>query len=115
MWFFSGIVMMYWGYPEVDAADRLARAPLLDSSRIRVSPGDALARLDAGGAPGQAVVETLAGRPVYRFRFGREPAIVYADTSEPLTLSKSYRKNFCRSTSPRWKYTSPALANWWTA
>jgi len=89
MWFFSGIVMMYWGYPEVDAAGRLARAAPLDASRIRVSPGDALAGVGVSGAPRQASIEMLAGRPVYRFRFGRAQAIVYADTGEPLVLPAS--------------------------
>ena len=33
-WFASGIVMMYWQYPEVTPDDRLSRAPALDASRI---------------------------------------------------------------------------------
>jgi hypothetical protein len=89
MWFFSGIVMMYWGYPEVDAADRLARAALLDALRIRVSPGDALVNAGFSSPPRQATIETLAGQPVYRFRLGREQAVVYADTGEPLALPVS--------------------------
>src|SRR6267378_794406 len=45
LWFTSGIVMMYWSFPEVEVADRLRRAPALDASHIQVSPQDAYARL----------------------------------------------------------------------
>ena len=34
-WFASGIVLMYWDYPAVSEADRLSRAPVLDSTGIR--------------------------------------------------------------------------------
>jgi hypothetical protein len=63
MWFLSGIVMMYWSYPEVGAPDRLERAPVLDASRIRVSPAEALASLHSARTPNQGTLETLAGRP----------------------------------------------------
>src|ERR1700693_4980560 len=38
MWFSSGMVLMYWDYPSVSAADRLDRAPALDPLEIRLSP-----------------------------------------------------------------------------
>ena len=82
-WFASGIVMMYWQYPEVSAADRVRRAPALDASRIRLSPQQAYARLGAEGAPAAAQLLTYDGRPAYRFRFGLDDlAIVYADDGQ---------------------------------
>ena len=33
IWFLSGIVMMYWSYPEISAGDRLQRAPRLDPAQ----------------------------------------------------------------------------------
>ena len=43
MWFASGIVLMYWDYPLVHAEERLARAAILDASRIQLSPEQAFA------------------------------------------------------------------------
>src|SRR6516164_5711196 len=66
-WFASGIVMMYWQYPQVSAADRLSRAPALDGLRIHLSPQDAYAQLKLGGSPADAQLLTFDGRPAYRF------------------------------------------------
>jgi PepSY-associated transmembrane protein len=82
-WFASGIVMMYWQYPQVSAADRVRRAPALDGTRIRISPRQAYARLGADGTPAAAQLITYDGRPAYRFRFGLDDlAIVYADDGQ---------------------------------
>ena len=83
MWFASGIVMMYWQYPQVSAADRLSRAPALDASRIRVLPQQAYARFETDSPPLGAQLVTFDGRPAYRFRIGLgDVSIVYADTGE---------------------------------
>jgi len=37
-WFVSGIFIMYWSFPRVDDADRLARTQPLDAARVRVTP-----------------------------------------------------------------------------
>ena len=82
-WFASGIVMMYWQYPQVSAADRVSRAPALDASRIRLSPQQAYARLGSEGVPAGAQLIMYDGRPAYRFRFGLDDlAIVYADDGQ---------------------------------
>jgi len=78
-WFLSGIFMMYGDYPTVRAADRLARAPLLDASRIRVEPEAAYQRLAFDQPPDQVRLNMYDGRPAYRFRVGREEALVFAD------------------------------------
>lgn len=77
--------MMYWGFPTVTPADRLARSPALDRAAIRVSPAEAAAaaRVDR---PTEVRINTFDGRPVYRFRAGRAgDVVVYADTGERLT------------------------------
>ncbi len=84
LWFLSGIVMMYWTYPEVTTGDRLARAPRLDPASITVSPEDAYAALGREEPPGQVRLTSFDGRPVYRFGGGgrgggRGAATVYAD------------------------------------
>src|SRR5262245_9324030 len=82
-WFASGIVMMYWGFPAVTAADRLERSPALDAATIRLSPADAAAVTNVD-RPTQIRVNTFDSRPVYRIRAGAAEAVVYADTGEPL-------------------------------
>ena len=84
VWFISGIVMMYWGYPGVSAAERLARAAPLDASRIQISPEEAYARLELDGSPDRVRINLLDGRPVYRFHYGLDQLVAYADTGEPI-------------------------------
>jgi len=79
-WFVTGMFMMYWDYPEVREADRLERAQALDGSRVRLTPHEALARLDAGQVPRSVQLLMFDGRPVYRFEFGYgDQRLVHAD------------------------------------
>jgi hypothetical protein len=87
MWFASGIVMMYWDFPSVRAEDRLERSPALDASKIRLSPGEALATVHLEQA--QIRLNSFDGRPAYRLRNGREESIVYADTGEPPRVDRA--------------------------
>ena len=70
LWFASGIVMMYWTFPEVTAADRLERAPALDPSRIALSAEQAWATLGREQPPPGVRLTTFDGRPLYRFGGG---------------------------------------------
>ena len=81
-WFLSGIFMMYGDYPSVGAADRLARAPLLDASKILVEPEAAYQRLAFDQPPDQVHLNMYDGRPAYRFRLGREESLVFADDGQ---------------------------------
>jgi uncharacterized iron-regulated membrane protein len=84
LWFPSGFVMMYWDYPSVKPADRLAHLAALDPATIRFSPAEAAAKAEIE-APAAVRLTTFAGRPIYRFsgRPGSEvSAVVYADTGE---------------------------------
>src|SRR5579863_9988408 len=81
MWFLTGMVMMYWSYPEVSTVDRLARSAELDPSQIRITPSQAASNagdLVAGD------LESFIHRPVYRFRGGGSQTLVYADTGDPV-------------------------------
>ncbi len=84
VWFLSGIVLMYWGYPQVDARDRLARAMPLDPQSIHVSPVEAYAAVGVGLTPDRVRIAVLDGRPVYRISLGRSESIVYADDARML-------------------------------
>jgi hypothetical protein len=82
LWFPSAIGMMYWDFPSVTAADRLARSPAIDPARVKLSPAEAFATLGRPGSPAQARLVMYDGRAAYRFRSGREEALIYADTGE---------------------------------
>jgi len=83
LWFMSGIGMMYWDFPSVTAADRLERSPRLRASAVAIDPAQAFAAL-GGSKPASAIrLDSFDGRPVYRFRIGRDDSLVYADTGEP--------------------------------
>jgi hypothetical protein len=86
LWFVSGIVMMYWSFPEVTSEDRLQRAPALNAAAIQLDAAEALAAAGAEAPPSPPHLTTFDGRPVYRIaagsgpgRRGGPPTIVYAD------------------------------------
>ena len=85
MWFATGMVMMYVGFPYLTQQERYAGLPILEPERIKVSP---LALLAKG--PDSAFIEhlllTSAGqRPVYLLKREAEPwRGLYADTGELL-------------------------------
>jgi hypothetical protein len=81
LWFPSGFVMMYWDYPSVKPADRLAHLAALDPATINFTPAEAAAKAEVD-ATGSVRLTTFAGRPVYRFRGRGDSAVVYADTGE---------------------------------
>jgi hypothetical protein len=84
VWFLSGMVLMYWDYPQVDGRERLARAAPLDPQSVRVPPAEAYAALGGDSTPDRVRIAVLDGRPVYRFRIGGSESIVYADDAQML-------------------------------
>ena len=81
LWFPSGFVMMYWDYPSVRPADRLAHQTALDPATIKFSPAEAAAKAEIE-APAGVRLTTFAGRPIYRFGGRGDSAVVYADTGD---------------------------------
>ena len=88
IWFVSGIVMMYWSFPDISAQDRLQRAPALDAARITVSPEQAFAASNRDPSTAHLRLTSFDGRPVYRFDRGKgregaghrdDTALIYAD------------------------------------
>jgi hypothetical protein len=84
LWFSSGIVMMYWTYPEVGGRDRLAHASTLRAADVRITAEQAYASLGRRDAPSQVLLTSFDGRPIYRFDGGNPddgdmPSMVYAD------------------------------------
>ena len=98
-WFVTGMFMMYWDYPEVSESDRLARAQPLDTARVKLSPQEAFARLDAGQPAGAVHLEMFDGRPVYRFSFGGDARLVHADDGSEIT---EFRPNLLLRAAAKW-------------
>src|SRR5215813_7021080 len=82
IWFPSGIGMMYWTYPSVSARDRLERAAALDPATVKMSPQEAWKTIGGDDPPAQIRLNTLDGRPVYRFGRPGAQQVVFADTGE---------------------------------
>ena len=61
MWFFSGVVMMYVGYPKLTPGERLSALPALDPARCCVDLSTALAAAGESESP-QSVRLTTIGR-----------------------------------------------------
>jgi hypothetical protein len=82
LWFSSGIVLIYRDYPTVSSADRIEHALPLDPSQIKLSAAQAFARLQSLNSPIEVHLVSFDRRPAYRFRFGRDSILVYADNGE---------------------------------
>lgn len=66
MWFASGVVMMYVGYPRLTAAERLQHLPSLDPAAPLLGPAQALAAASIPSMPQDLRLSAAsAGRPVY--------------------------------------------------
>jgi len=90
---------MYSGFPEVGPEQRLDKAEALIPAAIHVSPEEAYARLQEPVPPNEGRLAMLDGRPVYRFRTGRDRWIVYADTGDLLV---SVSQAMALSVAARW-------------
>ena len=82
LWFPSGIGMMYFPMPSVTPAARLERLPVLEASKVMVSPGEAAEKL--GVDLDDLRLSSFDGRPAYRAGGGRGDGgpVLYADTGE---------------------------------
>jgi len=66
MWFISGLVMIYVGFPALTDAERRALLPVIDGQQVRLSPTEALAAAGQGEWPRSLKLEMLQDQPVYR-------------------------------------------------
>ena len=62
MWFASGAVLHFVSFPALSAGDRHAGSPVIDVSRVKINPSEALAR--APTAIDLRLV-SISGRPIY--------------------------------------------------
>lgn len=85
VWFASGIVMVFKRMPEYSAQERVARLPVLDASRLRIAPIEALAAAELLERPARVRITTIRHRPVYRFLTDPGAVTVFADDGSRLT------------------------------
>ena len=69
LWFISGVVMLYVGYPKLTAAEHRARLPALPASGCCIEPAAALAASGRGDAPQSLRLSSVAGSPRYLLRY----------------------------------------------
>src|SRR5690349_7318633 len=84
LWTVSGVVLMYYGHPQITTGERLLRLEAINFSTATVTPAEAAAK--AHIRPSRVRLSMLNGRPVYRLTrvsIGNWTA-VYADTGEVL-------------------------------
>ncbi|WP_454675157.1 PepSY domain-containing protein [Achromobacter pestifer] len=83
MWFISGVVMMYVGYPKLTPQERLTHLAPLDAAAITITPAQALAAAgaSANGTPGLSLAATRGGAPVYAVHGGMREAPKVVDAA----------------------------------
>jgi len=84
LWTVSGVVLMYYGHPQITTGERLLRLEPIDFSTANFAPAAAAAK--AHIKPSRVRLSMYNGRPVYRLArnsIGNWTA-VYADTGELL-------------------------------
>ena len=70
MWFFSGAVMMYVGFPQLTRAERLAALPVLEPDKLWTGPAELLQCLDPAQTIEELRLTTVLGRPAWLLRTG---------------------------------------------
>lgn len=85
LWFVSGIIMMYVGFPELTEHERLDGLEPLAADAIRVGLDEALANAGLDQSPRRIRMTTVLERPAYHFLAGNDRwRSVFADTGERL-------------------------------
>ena len=74
MWFISGVVMMYVGYPKLTPAERLGHLAPLDPAGVTVTPAQALAAAGLEDGAALSLSASRAGQAVYLAGGGRRAA-----------------------------------------
>jgi uncharacterized iron-regulated membrane protein len=70
MWFATGLVMMYVGFPAHTSSERIALLEAIDWRQVRIGPDRVLRELDLPEFPRDFRLHMMAGEPVYRVTTG---------------------------------------------
>ncbi len=66
VWFASGLVMMYVGYPSLTTAERMSRSQTIEWNRVRIEPERVLHGLSLAEFPRTLRLVMMNGEPVYQ-------------------------------------------------
>jgi len=75
MWFVSGVVMMYVGYPKLTASERLERLPGLDSAKCCISLGEAILAAGINDSPKGVRLTSVSSAPLYVMTFDKHRVV----------------------------------------
>ena len=110
VWTLSGVVLMYYGHPQITTGERLLRLEPIDFSTATMTPAEAAAK--TGGTPYRGPyrvrLSMYNGRPVYRMtRVGiGNWSAVYADTGEVLPrMGREQALNWMKQFAPEYAST----------
>jgi uncharacterized iron-regulated membrane protein len=70
LWFFSGVVTMYVGYPKLTQKERLVALPVLSAQTCCIPLAVAWRQLPPGSKPQSVTLTSIANRPAYKFDLG---------------------------------------------
>ena len=86
MWFATGMVMMYVGFPELTRQERYAGLAEINPDAIQHSPVELMAGAPQEVSVEQLILTSVAARPLYLLKMPEEPwQGMYADTGLPVT------------------------------
>ena len=86
MWFISGVVMMYVGYPKLTPAERLGHLAPLDPAGVTVTPAQALAAAGLEDGAALSLSASRAGQAVYLAGGGRRARAKAVDAASGALL-----------------------------
>ncbi|CUI42785.1 MAG: PepSY domain-containing protein [Achromobacter sp.] len=89
MWFISGVVMMYVGYPKLTPQERMTHLAPLDPARVAATPAQALAAAGATDMAGLSLAALRGGAPVYLVPMGRGRAPRVVDAASGALLPRA--------------------------
>lgn len=85
LWFVSGVVMMYVGYPKQTTQERLSAISPLSADNCCVDFDLALSAISPKKTPDSVRITTIANSPRYIFGFGKQQLAVNATTGVAIT------------------------------
>lgn len=84
LWFVSGLVMLYVGYPKLSPREHLAQLPPLEAGNCCVALEQVLAASGQDAAPSAIRLTSSAGGPRYVLDYGAQRVVVDARSGERL-------------------------------
>lgn len=117
LWFGSGIVLMYKGYPDWTPSEQLRQTGLLTGESLRLSPGEAIDQTGLSNPPRELRLTTLDDRPVYRLKGnGGRWHTLFADQENSYQFKRSDARRLLQKKGfkPSGKWTKLSRPDQWT-